>query len=136
MGKRGPKPKSENTTLSSRLKSRKLLVGIVCLASGVVIDLLVPRGLSDNLLTLLIAILGIYVTGNVGAKAAKAIRQTPSNPAPQNDTRVDRVQKDVADLKEAQGQYEQYLSGVLTTVDEIQKQIQNVSQIVNNKRSQ
>lgn len=122
--------KSKGADSPSKLKSRKLMIGFVVLAAGVAIDLTVDRGLSDNLLTLLIAILGIYVTGNVGSKFVGEIqsnkRDVPvSNPA---------LEGEVKKLAESQAQYEQYLSGTLNTVELMQQQVAGLEKLVQQGR--
>lgn len=112
--------KPKTPPITERLRSRKLLIGFVVLASGVAIDLTVPRGLSDNLLTLLIAILGIYVTGNVGSKLASNL----GTERPKVDT--EKVEKKVAELEASQLQYDQYLNNLLGSMQSLQNQVAGI----------
>ena len=51
-----------------KLGGRKVAITLLCLAAGVAIDLMTERGLSQNLLYLMLGIIGTYVTGNVISK--------------------------------------------------------------------
>lgn len=52
----------------SRIGGRKFAITMICLALGVIIDLNTARGLSENLLYLMLGIIGVFVSGNVIAK--------------------------------------------------------------------
>ena len=114
----------------SKLGGRKMILTVLCLVAAVVIDLKTTRGLSSNLLTLMIAVIGIYNTSNVLTKVTSKKTSAPST----NDT-----SKHILDINERQAQYEQYLSGVMTQLENVQKQVNGVNKrlgiILTNKDS-
>lgn len=107
---------------------RKSVLTLLILASGVAVDLLTERGLSSNLLTLLLGVLGLFVTGNVVSK--KFIPQFgESSPPPievppaasvdlsQIETSIKRIEERVNSVDEAGSQaMSQMAEGIANTL--------------------
>ena len=92
-----------------KLGGRKTLITIICLAAGVAIDLATSRGLSENLLYLMIAIIGIYTGGNV-------ITKKVSISAASKDSTTESSSID-------QRQLEDHVAGLHSIVEDLQKQV-------------
>jgi len=107
-----------------KVGGRKLLVTAVCLLAGVAIDLYTTRGLSANLLQLMIAIIGIYVTGNVLNKVAG---RDAKGGVSREDANI--VAGRIIEVEERIQQSEQYLNGMMTQLETAQKQINNNSKL-------
>lgn len=103
----------------NRIGGRKVFFSIVVLAAGVAIDLSTERGLSQNLMVLMLSVLGMYATSNVVTK------KISGNSAPQ--ASVDNY----VESQERLNEHEQYLSGIMTSVESLQKQVAASNQRVN-----
>jgi len=115
----------------AKLGGRKTMMAMIALAAGIAIDLATERGLSQNLMSLMMFIIGAYSTANVITKKV-ATTDKPSNSA-----EVDAITSEVLNLRQGQQQVEQYLSGMLSQIEEVQKQVDNsnkrVAALISNK---
>ena len=114
----------------NRVGGRKTMMAMIALIAGVAIDLNTERGLSENLLHLLLFVIGSYSTANV---IAKAVGSKTAAPVVDNSA----VESEVIKLRQDQDQVEQYLSGMLTTIETLQGQVDNsnkrVAALISNK---
>ena len=111
---------------NKKFSSRKLIVTAICLIAGVVIDLYTQRGLSQNLLTLMIAIIGLYTGGNVVAKAFTRPKGT-QGADPRVDAIIQHLQgvtSTLSQVEQAQQQFSAHLSGALDAVSKVQTQVE------------
>lgn len=125
-----------------RLGGRKLTITFIVLSAGVAIDLATERGLSENLMYLMMAIMGAYVTGNVVNKrvtsvgtgiargdeeAATKFVDDLTGVIEDVNSRFDTISNRV-DSKAAE--HEEYLGGLMTSVNNLQQQMQAVNKRV------
>lgn len=104
-----------------KLGGRKTVMALICLIAGVAIDLTTNRGLSQNLLYLMMFIVGAYSTANVVNKGVvgRAIQNDEDKAS-----NLDIVKGQLYDMSDRQQQLEQYISGTLSQVEAIQKQVE------------
>lgn len=100
-------------TIIDAIGGRKVIMSLVILAAGTAIDLVTPRGLSENLMYLMLAIAGFYSTANV---VAKKFGEDVTEAPPQ-------------ELSQQVQYLEQFSSGVTAQVAALQEQVS-----ANNKR--
>lgn len=95
----------------SKLGGRKTVMSVAAMIAGIAIDLHTERGLSENLMYLLMFIIGAYSTANVVNK--QVTKQEP----------VDIDTDALNDLKEGQGYLEQNVSGIINVIENLQQQV-------------
>lgn len=100
---------------SNKFGGRKLAVSLICLVAGVAIDLNTERGLSQNLLYLMMFIVGAYSTANVLVKKTNSNAQSGQEAGPSLDK--------IAEMDERQKQSEMNLGSVINVVEMLQKQV-------------
>ena len=108
-------------SLLNKLGGRKNALTLICLIAAVAIDLTTERGLSSNLLTLMLGISGLYNISNVFNKKVTSHDEVEAPVAPAIN---ESVFEEIAALKQNQQMLEQYAAGLLSTVEGIQSQVE------------
>jgi len=73
-----------------KLGGRKVVISLLLVAVGAAVDLLTARGLSDNLLYLLLAVGGGFIVGNTAVHVAyRKIGGTAASMAPPSPPQID-----------------------------------------------
>jgi len=107
-----------------KLGGRKMAIAIISLIAGVIIDLTTTRGLSQNLMYLMLGIIGTFSITNVASKRV-------SNPATgllsDVSKAVIQLQKSAVKTNERQEMLEQHASATLSQVETLAKQNQVTS---------
>lgn len=103
----------------SKIGGRKMAITLVCLGAAVAIDLTTGRGLSENLMMLMITIIGTYTAGNVTAKFLGRGAAVP----PVSDEKLKNLEAQLQQTEERLEQGEQYLDSMMTMTQDIQKQM-------------
>lgn len=106
--------------LIDALGGRKTIIAVGCLVAGAAIDIVTERGLSTNLMSLMMAIVGLYSTANVLTKKVNGDSQDKLIEDVDVRTNYD---SQINELSENQKMLEQYAAGLLTTVEKLQSQV-------------
>lgn len=106
-----------------KIGGRKTVMALICLVAGAAIDLTTDRGLSENLMILMLSIVGLYTTGNVASKIAAA---RPKGGAGSGAPSTELANK-LAEIDTAQKQAEAFLSGMYGELEKTQKTVEAIN---------
>lgn len=97
-----------------KIGGRKLAVSVLCLAAGVAIDLTTERGLSENLLYLMVGIIGTFTAGNVASKKVWASSNSTATSSTNYES-VAEIRESIDELRDDMSEMGQALSSIGTS---------------------
>lgn len=102
--------------MMARIGGRKLLISLIMLTCGVIIDLNTTRGLSQNLMYLMMMIIGTFSTMNV---VSKKFSKGPITVPSLDDERVKQLESTVSGLMSMAEQTNNQMETTTAAIDQI-----------------